>query len=52
MADYAEELKRKMKNPIPTQEIKIEGIGTGRIYGEVDTEKLIKRLLQSDTVTG
>jgi hypothetical protein len=49
---YSTDLKQKMKNKIPSQEIKIEGVGTGKLFGELNTEKLIKRLLQSDSITG
>jgi hypothetical protein len=34
----------------PSQEIKIEGVGTVKIYGTWNAEKLIKRLLQSESI--
>lgn len=50
--DFAEKLRQRAKNPVPTQEIKIEGVGTAKVFGEWDAEKLIKRLLQSESITG
>lgn len=45
---YFEEI---LKNK-PTKTIEVEGIGTVNIYGSFDTEKIVKRLLQSDNITG
>lgn len=50
--DYAAQLRARAINPKPTQEIKIDGLGTAKVFGEWDAEKLIKRLLQSDSITG
>jgi hypothetical protein len=41
-----------LKNRKLTKEIKVEGIGTAKEYGELDLEKLVKRLLQSDAIKG
>lgn len=30
-----------------TNEVKIEGVGTAKTYGELNVEKLVKRLLRS-----
>ncbi len=51
-ADYAAQLRSMAINQEPTQEIEIEGVGTVKLFGEWDAEKLIKRLLQSDSITG
>lgn len=50
--DFAAQMIEKTINPVPTKEIKIEGIGTAKLYGNFDSEKIIKRLLQSDSITG
>lgn len=50
--EYSDRIKQRMKNPNPTQEIKIEGVGTVKVYGEWNAEKLIKRLLESESITG
>jgi hypothetical protein len=50
--EYAMKLKSRMKNPNPTQEIKIDGLGTAKLYGNWNAEKLIKRLLESESITG
>lgn len=34
----------------PSQEIKIDGVGTAKLFGTWDAEKLIKRLLKSDSI--
>lgn len=48
----AKMIKQKAINPIPTQIIKIEGVGTAIEYGELDMEKLVKRILQSKALSG
>lgn len=35
-----------------TNEIRIDGVGVVKEYGELNLEKLIKRLLQSKGITG
>lgn len=42
----------KLKDRTPTQHVKIEGVGEIEVYGQWQAEKLIKRLLESDTITG
>lgn len=44
-----EELLKKYKL---TNKIKIDGIGTVEEYGELNFEKLVKRLLKSESITG
>ncbi|QST02481.1 hypothetical protein IMZ31_23820 (plasmid) [Pontibacillus sp. ALD_SL1] len=34
-----------------TSETRIEGVGTVREYGKLDVQKLVKRLLESTTIT-
>ena len=48
----AKMIREKAINPIPTQIIKIDGVGTAIQYGELDVEKLVKRLLESKAITG
>jgi len=48
----AKMIREKAINPIPTQIIKIDGVGTAIQYGEWDIEKLVKRLLESKAITG
>jgi hypothetical protein len=50
--EYAAQMIEKAINKKPTKEITIEGIGTAKLYGNFDSEKIIKRLLQSDSITG
>ena len=47
--DYAAKLKEGKK---PSQEIKINGIGTIKVYGEWNVEKIIKKLLEYEEITG
>lgn len=35
-----------------TRETRVEGVGVVRVYGELDLEKLIKRLLKSKSIVG
>jgi hypothetical protein len=49
--EYLDQEMKKWKNKTPTKTVKIEGIGTGKLYGELDAEKLIKRLLESKAIT-
>ena len=48
----AKMIREKAIDPTPTQIIKIEGVGTAILYGELDVEKLVKRLLESKAITG
>ena len=48
----AKMIREKAIDPTPTQIIKIEGVGTAIQYGELDVEKLVKRLLESKAITG
>lgn len=50
--DYAAILRKKAKDPNPSQEIIIEGVGTGKVYGVWDVEKIIKKLLEYEEFTG
>jgi hypothetical protein len=50
--DYDAILMQSVKDPIPSQAIKIEGVGSIEVYGEWDIEKLIKKLLEYDEITG
>jgi hypothetical protein len=45
-------IREKAIDPTPTQIIKIEGVGTAILYGELNVEKLVKRLLESKAITG
>jgi hypothetical protein len=49
---YVDWYMNKIGNPEPTQVIHIEGVGTAKQYGELDLEKLVKRLLKSEAITG
>jgi hypothetical protein len=44
---YSEKMR---EGKTPSKVIKIEGVGTAKIYGEWDAEKLIKRLLKSESI--
>jgi hypothetical protein len=44
----AEILKRRNL----TRETRVEGVGVVRVYGELDLERLIKRLLKSKSIVG
>lgn len=46
------EHEKLLKSRKLTKEIKIEGLGIVREYGELDLEKLVKRLLQSEAIKG
>jgi hypothetical protein len=52
MEKYQDKLLKQFNNPIPTQRIEIEGKGIIEIYGDWDAEKIIKRLLESESITG
>jgi hypothetical protein len=39
-----------LKGKTPTEVIKIEGVGTVEIYGKMDMEKMVKRLLESNAI--
>ncbi len=41
-----------LKDKKLTNKITIEGVGTIEEYGELDLEKLVKRLLKSAAITG
>lgn len=47
-----QDLEHAAKNPIPSYEAEIDGIGKITVYGELDVEKLIKRLLECKGITG
>ena len=49
---YVDCYMNKIGNPEPTQILHIEGVGTIKQYGELDLEKLVKRLLKSEAITG
>jgi hypothetical protein len=50
--EYSKKLQQLAKNPDPTQEIKINDVGIVKVYGKWDSEKIIKRLLESEQITG
>lgn len=50
--DYATMLKEKLINQEPSQVHEIDGIGTVKVYGHWDAEKIINRLLESPSITG
>jgi hypothetical protein len=50
--DYDAILMQSVKNPIPSESIKIEGVGSIEVFGEWDIEKLIKKLLEYEEITG
>jgi hypothetical protein len=52
MTSMKNDLDDILKDRPMTNEIRIEGVGIVREYGELDLEKLIKRLLQSKGITG
>lgn len=52
MEEYQDKLLKQINNPIPSQRIEIEGKGIIEVYGEWDIEKFIKRLLESESITG
>jgi hypothetical protein len=47
-----EELKHLKETEAPSEEIVIDGVGSIKIYGDFDIEKLVKRLLESKSITG
>jgi hypothetical protein len=50
--DYATKLKEKLVDQNPTEVHEIDGVGIVRVYGHWDAEKIINRLLESDSITG
>jgi hypothetical protein len=52
MEEYQDKLLKQINNPVPSQKIEIEGKGTIEIYGDWNIEKIIKRLLESESITG
>jgi hypothetical protein len=46
-----EELQRLRKEK-PTEEFTVEGVGSIKVYGNLDVEKLVKKLLQNEKITG
>jgi hypothetical protein len=44
--------KERFKDRKLTKEKHIEGVGTIREYGELNIERLVKRLLKSKSITG
>lgn len=44
--------REEMKKQEPTETIHIEGVGTVKVYGKLDMEKFIKRMLESKAITG
>ena len=50
--DIASELNERRNNSIPTKEVYLDGIGTGKLYGTINVEKLIRRLLKSEYISG
>ena len=49
---YAAILEERINNSKPDQEIKIEGVGIIKVYGKWDAEKIIKKLMEYEEVTG
>lgn len=41
----------KIEQQEPTEKIEIEGIGSIEIFGELNIEKFVKRMLQSKAIT-
>jgi hypothetical protein len=50
--DYSAILEEKIKTSKPTQTITLEGIGTIEVYGNWNAEKIIKKLLEYEEITG
>lgn len=50
--DYATKFKEKHGITEPTKVIKVEGVGTCKVYGKLNAEKLIKKLLEYESITG
>ena len=44
-------LMQEQEQQEPTEVIEIDGVGSIEVYGELDLEKLVKRLLQSESIT-
>lgn len=51
MEEYQDKLLKEKNYPVPTERIEVEGKGTIEIYGEWNAERLIKRLLENDSIT-
>ena len=47
-----EKCKELLKDKKLTSITVVEGVGTIEEYGELDLEKLVKRLLKSEAITG
>jgi hypothetical protein len=49
---YEQNFLDSLKDPTPTEKIKIEGVGEVELFGSWNAEKIIKRLLESESITG